>query len=346
MQPAARLSSREYLEQHDVAFYLEDAVGLLLDKRDDQPLDFIADYFEQVLHGTHVLLRDFSYVNRCAHSRWSFVRSAREALSDFDQTKPTSAADMTQLLRLVCPDFPLEVVTEGCQLCGDMQGSHPLGALLHATCVQLCYAEFLRRMADAFEACDPERGGRVDRSALALALSETAAALSPQPADDGSEGYPPTEAYQELVGAGGSVSLLEAVRALTHSEAVLGAFALSSVADEHTTLGSSLFASPQQREGVASAPSASSRAGGGAQRAGSAGAARSAVRQLLHGLAAQADGGAAPFGSLGSASRRAASAAGSAPRSRARRAPSNSGSRAAAGAAASSSTSSSSATAR
>ena len=48
-------------------------VTLLLRLRPAAPLDFIANYFAEVLNGTHVLLRDFAYISACPHNRWSFV---------------------------------------------------------------------------------------------------------------------------------------------------------------------------------------------------------------------------------------------------------------------------------
>ena len=111
---------------------MRDVISLLLRAKDDRPLEFIADYFSEVLNGTHVLLREYGFVSKCARDRWAFVQSVREALADLDQDEPTSAAVLTQLLRLVCPDFPIELSTEACRLCGDEAGDHPLGKLLHA----------------------------------------------------------------------------------------------------------------------------------------------------------------------------------------------------------------------
>ena len=51
------------------------------------------------------------------------MQSAREALADLDQDQLVSAVAMTQLLRLVCSDFPLEVAEEACRLCGSSQGT-------------------------------------------------------------------------------------------------------------------------------------------------------------------------------------------------------------------------------
>jgi hypothetical protein len=47
------LTPEQYLQKHQIAYYMRDVVGLLLKARDDHPLNFIADYFSEVLGGTH-----------------------------------------------------------------------------------------------------------------------------------------------------------------------------------------------------------------------------------------------------------------------------------------------------
>ena len=79
-------TAQEYIQQHHVDVYLQDVIQLLLQAnsapaparrelarpllarpqaRDERPLEFIADYFNSVLAGTHVLLREFRYINAC-----------------------------------------------------------------------------------------------------------------------------------------------------------------------------------------------------------------------------------------------------------------------------------------
>ena len=91
-RPDSSLSAAEYLERHQITFYLRDVISLLLRAKDDRPLEFIADYFSEVLNGTHVLLREYGFVWQMrARDRWAFVQSVREALADLDQDEPTSA---------------------------------------------------------------------------------------------------------------------------------------------------------------------------------------------------------------------------------------------------------------
>ena len=103
---------QEYLDSHHLPLYLNDVVTLLLRLRPSAPLDFIADYFAEVLNGTHVLLRDFAYISACPHNRWSFVLVVQDGLSSLSSGQELSSNDLLQLLRLFCPDFPLELVVD------------------------------------------------------------------------------------------------------------------------------------------------------------------------------------------------------------------------------------------
>ena len=120
------VSAHEYLEQHNVPFYLRDVVSLLLQARDERPLDFIAEYFCEVMHGRHVLCREFSFVNQSAHNRWAFITSLREACAGMDGAQLLGCGELLQLLRLLCSDFPSALARDACKLCGREDGSHPL----------------------------------------------------------------------------------------------------------------------------------------------------------------------------------------------------------------------------
>lgn len=72
--------------------------------RTEQPLEFFADYFASVLAGTHVLLREFSYVNASERNRWALVTACRESFAALPPDEPTAALELAQLLRLLCPD--------------------------------------------------------------------------------------------------------------------------------------------------------------------------------------------------------------------------------------------------
>ena len=174
-------SPRTYLDRHYIPLYLNDVTTLLLRIRPAAPLDFIASYFSEVLNGTHVLLREFAYVSACPHNRWSFVRVVQESFAGVSPAQhELSAADLLQLLRLFCPDFPLELVTDACKLCGDGDGAYPTDELLLAWRARFYYAEFLQRTAEVFETCDTRAQGVVDRNVLCLTCRQMLSANSPQ----------------------------------------------------------------------------------------------------------------------------------------------------------------------
>ena len=291
----SRLTSAEYLERHSITYYLRDVTTLLLRCRDERPLEFISDYFNEVLNGTHVLLRDYSFVSRCAHDRWAFVQSIREALADLDQELPASASVLTQLLRLVCPDFPLDVATDACRLCGDEQASHPLGRLLHTTCVRICFADFLRRAADVFRSCDPHGRNRVERSVVGLALRNSAQSLG-----SSSESCPPPGIFDELVSSpGGDVTLSEVLRLVVHSDHMRSLLQMPRSEEDGGAGGSTtLVASPPARDAAnspgtmcAAACAAATAAAGGLRRGAGGRAARERLQEAATAAAAVAAAG-------------------------------------------------------
>ena len=246
----ADLSPSEYLERHQIDMYLRDVVTLLLRTRDEQPLDFISEYFGEVLNGTHVLLREFAVVNRCPRDRWAFVQSAREALADLDQEQPSSAPAITQLLRLVCPDFPLDIAADAARLCGDETGTHPLGRLLHATCVRICFGSFLHRVNGVFSSCDMRKTGRVERAVAGLALRQAAIAHA-----SNSESAPPAELFDDLTSGVGDISLTEVEQFIVHAPHLYTLLQMPAAdLDGKGSAGTTLIASPPPRDAASSSP--------------------------------------------------------------------------------------------
>ena len=193
--PPARVPSpHEYLESHHLPLYLNDVVALLLRLRPAQPLEFIANYFEEVLNGTHVLLRDFEFISQCPRNRWAFILVIQDSFASLGSTQEVAGADLLQLLRLFCPDFPPELVLDACKLCGDSRGSFELSELLHCWRARFYYAEFLERTAEVFETCDTRASGRVNRNVLCMTLRQTLTTSSRL-----SYSCPPTAVFDDLL---------------------------------------------------------------------------------------------------------------------------------------------------
>ena len=112
---AGQLDPEVYLKKHHVMTYIEDAVTFLLERKDEdsktKPFELLADYFKSVKNGTHILFREYSFVSLTPHNRASFVKllwlSYAQVATRGEMMK---VVEYLSLLRLVCHDFPSELV--------------------------------------------------------------------------------------------------------------------------------------------------------------------------------------------------------------------------------------------
>lgn len=56
-----------------MAIYLQDAIKIILDRKDDKPLDLLNEYFNTTLKGEHILLREYAFVSATQLNRKSFL---------------------------------------------------------------------------------------------------------------------------------------------------------------------------------------------------------------------------------------------------------------------------------
>ena len=103
-----------YLKKHQLLTYVEDAVTLLLERRDEdpntKPFQLLTDYFESVLNGSHILFREYSFISATPHNRRSFIATFWQAFQKVaERGVAMSAFEYHSLLKLLCTDFPLEV---------------------------------------------------------------------------------------------------------------------------------------------------------------------------------------------------------------------------------------------
>ena len=104
-----------YLKKHHLMTYLEDAVTFLLERREEdpktRPYELLAEYFESVKKGTHILFRDYSFISMTPHNRASFIRlfwySFSEVASRGDSMR---VMEYLSLLRLLCHNFPSDMI--------------------------------------------------------------------------------------------------------------------------------------------------------------------------------------------------------------------------------------------
>ena len=109
------LDPEVYLKKHHIMAYIEDAVTFLLQRKDEdpkiQPYRLLAEYFESVKKGTHVLYRDYSFVSLTPQNRSAFVRLFWYCFSEIaDRGDSMQVMQYLSLLRLLCQDFPSTLV--------------------------------------------------------------------------------------------------------------------------------------------------------------------------------------------------------------------------------------------
>lgn len=63
----------DYLDNQRMSIYLQDAIKIILDRKDEKPLDLLNEYFNTTLKGEHVLLREYAFVSSTMLNRKSFL---------------------------------------------------------------------------------------------------------------------------------------------------------------------------------------------------------------------------------------------------------------------------------
>ena len=114
-----------YLKKHHIMTYIEDVVTFLLERKDEdsktRPLELLAEYFKSIKNGTHVLFREYSFISSTPHNRASFVKLFWHSYSEVAvRGEMMQLVEFLSLLRLLCYDFPAEIV----QKVGEVLFSH------------------------------------------------------------------------------------------------------------------------------------------------------------------------------------------------------------------------------
>ena len=112
---SALMDPELYLKKHHIMTYIEDVVSFLLERKDEdgklRPMELLAEYFKSIKNGTHVLFREYSFISSTPHNRASFVRLFWHSYSEVAvKGDMMQLAEFLSLLRLLCYDFPAEIV--------------------------------------------------------------------------------------------------------------------------------------------------------------------------------------------------------------------------------------------
>ncbi|XP_017717497.1 PREDICTED: UPF0705 protein C11orf49 homolog isoform X1 [Rhinopithecus bieti] len=153
------LPDYEYLAQRHVLTYMEDAVCQLLENREDISqygiARFFTEYFNSVCQGTHILFREFSFVQATPHNRVSFLRAFWRCFRTVGKNGDLlTMKEYHCLLQLLCPDFPLELTQKAARIVlmdDAVDCLMSFSDFLFAFQIQFYYSEFLDSVAAIYE---------------------------------------------------------------------------------------------------------------------------------------------------------------------------------------------------
>ena len=66
------------MDQQKMAIYMQDAIKIILDRKDEKPVELLNEYFNTTLKGEHVLLREYAFVSATSLNRKSFLQQLRK----------------------------------------------------------------------------------------------------------------------------------------------------------------------------------------------------------------------------------------------------------------------------
>eukprot|EP00347_Sterkiella_histriomuscorum_P016943 403351256 len=156
------------MESHKMSIYLQDAIKIILDRREDKPLDLLNEYFNTTLKGEHILLREYAFVSATPLNRKCFLQQVKKVFHSTPYYKVISALDYHQMLCLVCSDFPRSLMVETVKTLpiagatsfdqiSQKQGQdllfeqYDLDKLQAAVCIFFYYNEFMESMKQLFQ---------------------------------------------------------------------------------------------------------------------------------------------------------------------------------------------------
>jgi hypothetical protein len=148
------ISSSTYLERYHLKFYLDDAVTVAVETREENPIQTLAKYFRRVHQGQHCLHRKYSYIRETLHNRISFANCVMSFFSRTPSTESISLHDHWQLSSLLCPDMPsVHHERSASILSVGMATPIPRAQVLSYWQLFFIYDEYLVALAKVFDEC-------------------------------------------------------------------------------------------------------------------------------------------------------------------------------------------------
>jgi len=149
-----------YLKKHHLTVYFEDCIRSLLDAR-RRPSSLatakidvnahLKDYFTQVKRDSHVIGREFSFVNGTPHNRRAFLTHIWSKCES-SIIIPSTLKEMHTLMLSICPDLPYSLIELSAALIDDNELSLTIDyvAFLRAFQLRFLYDEFIHESQQLF----------------------------------------------------------------------------------------------------------------------------------------------------------------------------------------------------
>ena len=151
-----------YLKKHHLTVYFEDCIRSLLDaRRRPSPLAptptkidvnvHLKDYFHQVKRESHIIGREFAFINGTPHNRRAFLTHLWSKC-ETSTPIPSTLKEMHGLMLSICPDFPYSLLETSAALIEDNELSLSIDyvAFLRAFQVRFLYEEFILESQQLF----------------------------------------------------------------------------------------------------------------------------------------------------------------------------------------------------
>ena len=151
-----------------MSIYMQDAIKIILERRDERPLDLLNEYFNTTLRGEHILLREYAFVSATQLNRKSFLQQVKKVFHSTPHYKIITALDYHQMICLVCSDFPRNLIIETVKtqpIAASVEGEpvisqrvghdllfeqYQLEMLQGAVCIYFYFSEFMENVRNLF----------------------------------------------------------------------------------------------------------------------------------------------------------------------------------------------------
>lgn len=192
-----RTTDTDFLARSGVTSYVKDVISMLLDLRPDDPIEFVAEYFQNVTRGVPAVTRAYRQVLARHHDDPRFTENVAAAYTQLEipraglDCKGVMGAEVTQLLGMLCSDFSPHASDVLLQTFSHHDGQVvTFGDFFVAVKTCDMYRCFLARAEVLFKSLDKRGTGLVDKQLCDLLLHQLMTAAAPSPPETSSAAQP------------------------------------------------------------------------------------------------------------------------------------------------------------